>query len=320
MPCDQIKLNNGLWMPLAGFGLWNIDKSACAEAVYNAIKEGYRCFDGACDYGNEREAGQGIARAIQEGLVKREELFIVSKLWGTFHARDQVEPSARRQLADWGLDSFDLYLVHFPIALKYVDPEERYPPGWAAVGSKSVETARVPIHDTWRGMESLVDAKLARGIGVSNFSIQLLRDLLCYARIAPAVLQIEHHPYLVQSRLVGFAHQQGVAVTAYCSFGPQSSAAAQSMSAAEVAPLLEHPLITSVARRHGKTSSQVLLRWATQRGVAVIPRSGRSLHMRQNLDMQWQLTELEIQSISDLNEGRRFNDPVAHGYNVPIFD
>ncbi len=106
-------------MPLVGLGLWKVPKTVCADAVYEAIRCGYRLLDGASDYGNEVEAGLGVARAIKEGIVTRDDLFIVSKLWNTYHRADQVEIQCRRQLADWGLDYFDLYLIHFPIALKY---------------------------------------------------------------------------------------------------------------------------------------------------------------------------------------------------------
>ncbi|TVY51400.1 putative NAD(P)H-dependent D-xylose reductase xyl1, partial [Lachnellula cervina] len=127
-----IKLNNGHEMPQVGFGLWKVDNATCADTVYNAIKAGYRLFDGACDYGNEKEAGQGVARAIKDGLVKRSDLFLVSKLWNTFHDGPRVTPIAQKQLADWGIDYFDLYIMHFPVALKYVDPAVAYPPGWNA--------------------------------------------------------------------------------------------------------------------------------------------------------------------------------------------
>lgn len=106
-------------MPLMGMGLWKIRQEDCAEAVYQAIKTGYRLFDGASDYGNEKEAGEGVKRAIANGLVRREDLFIVSKLWNTYHAAQHVRPACQRSLTDWGLEYFDLYLIHFPIALKY---------------------------------------------------------------------------------------------------------------------------------------------------------------------------------------------------------
>ncbi|CAI7630452.1 unnamed protein product [Penicillium bialowiezense] len=317
-----VHLSGGNEMPLTGYGLWDVGRAVCADQVYAAIKEGYRCFDGACDYDNEVEAGLGIARAIQDGLVERNELFIVTKLWCTFHDPKHVKTIVRKQLLDWGLEYFDLYLIHFPVSLEYVEPSESYPPGWVAPSdpnTKSVKFAHIPMHQTWAAMESLVLDKLTKSIGISNFDIQLISDLLCYATIPPAVLQIEHHPYLTQSRLVDYAQSRGIAITAYCSFGPQSAVAAKLANVSKLDSLLDHQLIRKISSEHNKSPSQVLLRWATQRGIAVIPKSGKSEHMRQNMDMQWNLEKSEIEAISALNQGLRLNDPVLHGFDVPIF-
>ncbi|EAU37586.1 NAD(P)H-dependent D-xylose reductase [Aspergillus terreus NIH2624] len=320
MATPTIKLNSGFDMPLVGFGLWKVNNDTCADQVYEAIKAGYRLFDGACDYGNEVEAGQGVARAIKEGIVKREELFIVSKLWNSFHDGDKVEPICRKQLADWGVDYFDLYIVHFPVALKYVDPAVRYPPGWSAKGDGSIEFSNASIQETWTAMETLVDKKLARSIGVSNFSAQLLMDLLRYARVRPATLQIEHHPYLTQPRLVEYAQKEGIAVTAYSSFGPLSFLELQVPNATNISPLFEHDVVKSVADKHGKTPAQVLLRWSTQRGIAVIPKSNNPTRLSQNLEVTgWDLEQSEIDAISALDIGLRFNDPIGYGMYVPIF-
>ena len=123
-------LTSGDHMPAIGLGLWKIPGNVCAQVVYEAIKIGYRCLDGACDYGNEKEVGEGIKRAIDEGLVKREQLFITSKLWNTYHRKEHVKPALLKTLADLQLEYLDLYLIHFPIALKFVPFEQRYPPGW----------------------------------------------------------------------------------------------------------------------------------------------------------------------------------------------
>ncbi|KAL2218777.1 aldo/keto reductase family protein [Thermoascus aurantiacus ATCC 26904] len=319
MSTPTIKLNSGYDMPIVGFGLWKVNNDTCADQVYNAIKAGYRLFDGACDYGNEVEAGQGVARAIKEGIVKREDLFIVSKLWNTFHEGDKVEPICRKQLADWGIDYFDLYLVHFPIALKYVDPSVRYPPGWTSNG-KDLEFSNASIQETWTAMESLVDKGLTRSIGISNFSIQLIMDLLRYARIRPATLQIEHHPYLTQPALIEYAQKEGIAVTAYSSFGPQSFLELQVKNAQETPVLFEHSTIKSIAEKHGKTPAQVLLRWATQRNIAVIPKSNNPDRLAQNLDVTgWDLEASEIEAISALDRNLRFNDPLGYGLYCPIF-
>lgn len=267
------------------------------------------------DYGNEVECGQGVARAIKEGLVKREDLFIVSKLWNSFHDGDKVEPICKKQLGDWGIDYWDLYIVHFPISLKYVDPKDRYPPGFTYDG-KNVVPGKASIQETWTAMEGLVDKGLAKSIGISNFNGQLIMDLLRYAKIVPATLQIEHHPYLTQEGLVKLAQDHGIAVTAYSSFGPQSFLELDMQQAKDTPLLLEHPTIKSVADKHGKTPAQVLLRWATQRNVAVIPKSNNQSRLAQNLDVtSFDLNSNEIKDISGLDQNLRFNDPL----NVSVF-
>lgn len=313
--------------------LWKVNNDTCADQVYNAIKTGYRLFDGACgtshvhmntiylyaysgtaDYGNEVESGQGVARAIKEGIVKREDLFLVSKLWNSFHDGDKVEPICKKQLADWGIDYFDLYIVHFPIALKYVDPKDRYPPGFTYDG-KNVVTSHATIQETWTAMEGLVNKGLCKSIGISNFNAQLVMDLLRYAKIEPATLQIEHHPYLTQEGLVEFAKSQGIVVTAYSSFGPVSYHELDMQTAKDTPLLFDNPTIKSIAEKHGKTPAQVLLRWATTRDVAVIPKSNNQQRLAQNLEVSdFSLSESEVKEISGLNKDLRFNNPLNVRY------
>jgi D-xylose reductase len=256
------------------------------------------------------ECGQGVARAIKDGLVKREDLFIVSKLWNTFHDGERVEPIVKKQLADWGLEYFDLYLIHFPVALEYVDPSVRYPPGWQYDGKDEIRPSKATIQETWTAMESLVNKGLSKSIGISNFQSQLIYDLLRYAKIRPATLQIEHHPYLVQPELLRLAKHEGIAVTAYSSFGPASFLEFNMEHAASIKPLMETDLIQEIAKKHGKSPSQVLLRWATQRGLAIIPKSNRVENMVSNLEsIAFDLSEDDIKKISSLDKGIRFNQP-----------
>jgi D-xylose reductase len=344
MASPTLKLNSGHHMPQVGFGLWKVDNATCADTVYNAIKVGYRLFDGACgkllhvppfpsnkipnkpfpDYGNEKEAGEGVARAIKEGLVKREDLFLVSKLWNSFHDGDRVEPICRKQLADWGIDYFDLYIVHFPVSLKYVAPETRYPPGWTYSGKDGdVQLSNATIQETWTAMESLVHKGLAKSIGISNFQGSLILDLLRYAKVRPATLQIEHHPYLVQPTLLQLAKSEGIAVTAYSSFGPQSFIELEWQKAKDTPVLFEHSLVTAIAEKHKKTPAQTLLRWATQRGLAVIPKSNNPKRLSQNLEVTgFDLEEKELESISGLDRHLRFNNPtdVSRPYHLYFFD
>jgi len=304
-----IKLNSGYDMPQVGFGLWKVDNAIASDTVYNAIKTGYRLFDGACDYGNEVECGQGIARAIKEGIVKREELFIVSKLWNTFHDAERVEPIVKKQLADWGIDYFDLYLIHFPVALEYVDPSVRYPPGWQYEGDE-IRPSKATIQETWTALESVVEKGLAKSIGISNFQAQLIYDLLRYAKIRPATLQIEHHPLLVQEELLKLAKCEGIAVTAYSSFGPASFLELNMQHAIKLTPLMEDETIKTIAAKYNRDPSQVLLRWATQRGLAAIPKTTKVEQMVSNLNhTDFDLSEEDITTISGLNRGIRFNQP-----------
>ncbi|KAF8922008.1 NADP-dependent oxidoreductase domain-containing protein [Mucidula mucida] len=307
----------GQKMPLVGFGLWKVTKSSCADTVYNAIKEGYRLLDGAGDYGNEKEAGEGVKRAIADGLVKREDLFITSKLWNTFHAKEHVEQLSRKQLALWGIDYFDLFLIHFPISLEYVDPAHRYPPEWWG-DDKKVHLGKAPIQETWTALEKLVDEGLAKNIGVSNFQAQTILDIQRYARYEPQVLQIELHPYLSQEALVNFSKTHNIAVTAYSSFGPQGYV---ELGMDKSAPsLFAHNAVIQAATTHQKSSPQVLLRWATQRGIAVIPKSNTHERLVENLQsLDFTLTDDEIKAINGLNINLRLNDPAEIDPRIAIF-
>ena len=266
------------------------------------------------DYGNEVEAGQGVARAIKEGIVKREELFIVSKLWNTFHDGDKVEPIVKRQLKDWGIDYFDLYVIHFPVALEWIDPAVRYPPGWHYDDAETeVRLSKATIQETWTAMEALVGKGLAKSIGVSNFQAQLLYDLLRYAKIRPATLQIEHHPYLVQADLLRLAKNEGITVTAYSSFGPASFEEFKMSHVTDLQPLFEVAAVKSLATKYNKSAGQILLRWATQRGLAVIPKTATQSRLKENLDVTgWDLEKADLDSITALDRGLRFNQPANY--------
>jgi len=305
-------------MPLVGFGLWKVTKNRCADTVYDAIKAGYRLLDGAGDYGNEKEAGEGTKRAIAEGIVKREELFITSKLWNTFHARHHAKDAAKMQLKHWGVDYFDLFLVHFPVALAYVDPAHRYPPEWWGDDGKSVNLQNTPFQETWGALEELVDEGLVKNIGVSNVGGVLLVDILSYARLEPQVLQVELHPYLTQEPLLRLAKTLGIAVTAYSSFGPQSYL--ELGFKGTVKPLFEQDPIVNAARAHQKEPAQILLRWATQRGIAVIPKTNKADRLPSNLNStSFDLTAAEVEAINALNIDLRLNNPADIDPRLAIF-
>ncbi len=301
----------GKSMPGVGLGLWKIDREQAADAVYAAIEAGYRHLDSAADYGNEKEVGEGIARAIADGLCIREELWVTSKLWNTFHSPEHVAAACRRSLDDLGLDYFDLYLIHFPIALAYVDFDDRYPPEWLFDPAKpeaGMKRAPVPLSATWAAMEELVRTNVVRQIGVCNYSTALLHDLMSYAEIKPAMLQIESHPYLTQQALLRTAADYGIAVTAFSPLGALSYVSLDMASESE-SVLMAKP-VAAAAARLGVTPAQVVLRWGIQRGTAVIPKTSRPERLLENLALEgFSLNEDEMAAISALNQNRRFNDP-----------
>ncbi|OOF95024.1 hypothetical protein ASPCADRAFT_51086 [Aspergillus carbonarius ITEM 5010] len=322
MAQSTVTLASGKEMPLVGFGLWKVPKETAADTVYNAIKAGYRLFDGAYDYQNEKEAGEGIRRAIADGLVTRDQIFITTKLWNNYHRREHALAMAQKQNETWGLGYIDLFLMHFPCALKYIDPAERQYPAWWMDDAGTVETDKVPIRETWEAMEEIVDSGIARSIGVSNFQAQSIYDILTYARHPLSALQIEHHPYLVQPDLIQVAQENGIVVTAYSSFGPQSfvELPAQFSEKAKDIPLLfDAGPVKALAAKYQVTPAQVLLRWATQRNIAVIPKSNNVSRLAQNLDVVgFDMTADELQSIAALDKGLRFNDPGHYLPNHPI--
>ena len=306
----KIQSASGASLPAVGLGFWKVANDRCASLVGDAVEAGYRHFDCACDYGNEAEVGDGLHAAMSNGM-SREDLWVTSKLWNTYHHPDHVELACKKSLADLKLDYLDLYLIHFPIAQRFVPIEQRYPPGWLFdpdVAQPRMEFSPVPIAETWAEMEALQRSGLVKHIGVCNFGTSLLRDLLSYANQAPEVLQVESHPYLTQEKLLRFCQEQQIAYTAFSPFGALSYH--ELGMADEDDSLLTHSTITSIANTHDRTPAQVLLRWGVQRGTAVVPKTSKADRLQENIAVfDFKLTEEEMASINALNRNRRYNDP-----------
>lgn len=324
---ESFDMKWGAQFPKVGLGFWKVDQEKTAEICSQAIKVGYRHLDCACDYGNEAEVGKGIAEAVKKGYCEREDLWVTSKLWNTYHSANHVQMACEKSLEDLGLDYLDLYLIHFPIAQRYVPIEKRYPPGWFFEPKASepvIEEARIPLMETWQAMEELAKSGMVRNIGICNVGTSQLRDLLSYAKIRPAVLQVESHPYLTQDKLLRYCGEQGITYTAFSPFGAQSYFSLDMAKPSE--SVLEHKVVKEIAADVGKTPAQVLLRWGIQRGTSVIPKTSTPKRLTENIDIfDFSLSQKQMKSISSLDQGRRFNDPGDFGeaaFNtfLPIYE
>lgn len=308
---SSLPLKSGNQIPQLGLGTWKIENAKAASVVQDAVLQGYRHFDCACDYGNEAEVGQGLAAALQSNACQREDLWITSKLWNTFHRPEHVRAACERSLQDLQTDYVDLYLVHFPISQRYVSPALRYPPGWFADPDDAeprIQLDPVPIADTWGAMQELKSAGLAQEIGVCNFGTALLTDLMAAADQPPSVLQIELHPYLAQEKLLRFCREQDIAVAAFSPFGPQSYHAINMADANDC--IFDLDIVQHIAAATGKTPAQVLLRWGVQRNTAVIPKTSQPARLRENLGIfDFTLNSDQMQALDQLDQHRRYNDP-----------
>lgn len=325
--CRDLPVKNSKPMPSVGYGFWKVPNDEATKLTVEAIQMGYRHLDCASDYGNELEVGLGIESALREKLCAREDLWVTSKLWNTNHRTEHVLPAIKKSLSDLRLDYLDLYLIHFPISLRHVPLETRYPAGWfydPTVPSPKMEYDPVPIIETWKAMEEVALSGLAKTIGVSNFNISLIRDLLTQCSIRPGVLQVESHPYLTQPKLLRYCQQESIAFTAFSPLGAPSYVP---LGMAKVSDsVLELPAIREIASRHGRTPAQVVLRWGVQRGTAVIPKSSRPARLQENLAIStFELSDDEMSAIASLDRGQRFNDPgvfceQAFGSYFPIYE
>ncbi len=326
-PADYSTLPDGTRFPSIGLGTWKIPDELTPGVIRDAVEIGYRHFDCACDYGNEAAVGKGLRAALKEGLCGRDDLWVTSKLWNTYHEARHVRAACERSLRDLGLDELDLYLVHFPIALAYVPFEERYPPGWLhdpEAEAPAMKLIEVPYAETWAAMEDLQRSGLVKRIGVCNLNISLLRDLLATCEIRPAVHQVEMHPYLTQARLLRFCQNEKIAVTAFSPFGA-GSYVPLGMAESGDSVLLD-PVVTGIAAAHECSPARVVLRWAVQRGTVAIPKSQSPEHLRENLDVfSFALGESEMAALDGLDRHQRYNDPgvfceAAFNTFYPIFD
>ncbi len=263
---DTITLNNGLQMPGMGLGVFQVENDATAEMVKNAIEVGYRSIDTAAIYGNEEGVGEGIKQALASTGLRREDLFITSKVWNNGLSYDETIAAYEESLQKLGLDYLDLYLIHWPGKDKYAE--------------------------SWRALEDLYEQGKMKAIGVCNFTVAHLEKLLLVARVIPAINQVEFHPRLQQVALRSFCDKHHIQLEAWAPLMQGG--------------LLEDETIAKIATKYGKSIAQVILRWDVQNGVITIPKSVRRERMMQNADIfDFTLTDAEMAIINSMNVEQR---------------
>ncbi|GAA5851774.1 hypothetical protein JCM9279_004401 [Rhodotorula babjevae] len=283
------KLSHGGRIPAVGLGTWQSKPGEVEHAVEVALRNGYRHIDGALVYKNEREVGQGL----KASGVPREDVFLTSKLWCTSH-RD-VERAVKTSLSNFGVDYLDLYLIHWPVPLNPNGNDPLFPK--LEDGSRDKDTEWT-INDTWKQMEAVLEKGLVRAIGVSNFSEKMMEKLLTTANVAPAVNQIELHPYLPQHDLIVYLKSKDIIPQAYSPLGSTDS------------PLLKDEEIQQIADKHGVSAGTVLISYQVNRGVVVLPKSVTEKRIVDNLRLV-KLDDDDMETLNSLHKtkGKRFIKP-----------
>jgi len=298
----KLPLNNGSGaIPALGFGTLIPDPVATRTATKAALEAGFRLLDTAERYRTEKEVGEAMREVFNGGKIKREDVFVITKLWNTNHRPQRVKPAFEASLKKLQLDFLDLYLIHTPFAFQPGDDQDPRD----ATGNVIYDQG-VTLLDTWRALESLVDEGRCKAIGLSDVNLEQAKGIFDAARIKPAVVHVESHPYLPEWDLLNYCKKNGIVLQAFAALGHSSEP-----------KLLDDPVITSIARRVNKTPAQVLLAWAIQRGTALLTTSKTPSRIKENFEVS-AIPDDAVREISDgIKSQVRFNAVVKTG--VPGF-
>jgi alcohol dehydrogenase (NADP+) len=280
----KIALNNGSGaIPALGFGTLIPDPIATRNATKAALEAGFRVLDTAERYRTEKEVGEAMQEVFKAGKIRREEVFVATKLWNTNHRPERVRPAVEASLKKLQVDYVDLYLIHTPFAFRPGDEQDPRD----ASGKVMYDNA-VTLLDTWRAMEGLVDEGKCKAIGLSDVSLEQVKAIFEAARIKPAVVHVESHPYLPEWDLLDYCRKNGIVLQAFAALGHSSEP-----------KVLEDPVITAIAKRVNKTPAQVLLAWAIQRGTALLTTSKTPSRIKENFDV----STIPEDAMREINEG-----------------
>ncbi|QQO01045.1 aldo/keto reductase [Pseudomonas sp. SW-3] len=298
----KFPLNHGSGaMPAVGFGTLFRDLSVTTQAVKDALEAGFRHFDCAERYRNEEQVGVAFKEMLDAGKVRREDLFVTTKLWNTNHRPERVAPAFEASCRRLQVDYIDCYLIHTPFAFQPGDNQDPRDEEGHVIYDDGVT-----LIETWRALERLMDEGRCKSIGLSDITLEKLREIVEVARIKPAVVQIEAHPYLPEWELLEFCKEHGIIVLAFAPLGHGMEP-----------NVLEEPVITQIAQRVQKTPAQVALAWSVQRGVAFLTTSATPSHIRENFDISTLPQRAMVEIQEDITTRIRFNSVVETG--VPGF-
>ncbi|XP_055320009.1 1,5-anhydro-D-fructose reductase-like [Sitodiplosis mosellana] len=301
-----IRLSSGYDIPVIGLGTFESTAGDAEQAVKDAIDAGYRHIDTAFLYGNEVEVGNAIRAKIDEGVIKREDIFITTKLWSTFHEPEQVEKAFQRSFDNLNLGYIDLYLIHYPVSYRRVLQNIRLPSDdvnafyvFPVDKDGKSQTTDVDYVDTWLAMEKLVQSGRVRSIGISNFNSVQTDRILSIATIKPVTNQIECHPNLNQRKLINFSGQRNITITAYSPLGRPHTQSGKKLA-------ISDPKVLELAQKYRKTPAQVVLRYTLQNGAIIIPKSTNKNRIQENFNIfDFELSDTDMQIMHDLNNNYR---------------